>query len=225
MKRVSAILGAATFAAMIGVIGLLLSSIQIGQTHSQAQGDDIVNATMIAIESEQSQRLASGATMVALQETQLQNLEHNATIIAIQQRQLFAIEEMATLQAANPEDSANVTKVAERLIEIEATNEYLEIERDRLAQATPISPPSPKNCSLHGWIPTEITFINRGDDTLFIYWINYKCEEVYFQTLEPGHQYTQQTFVTHPWVIRNSEEMLVNSYIATDSEPATVTVP
>lgn len=117
---------------------------------------------MMAIESEQSQRLAAGATMVALQEKQLQSLEHNATIIAIQQRQLIAIEEMATLQATNPDDSATVTAVAERLLEIEATNESLELERERLEQATPLSPPVPKNCSLHSWMPTEITFVNRG---------------------------------------------------------------
>lgn len=225
MKRVSAILGAATFAALIGIIGLLLSGVQIGQTSQQAQSDDIANATMMAIESEQSQRLAAGATMVALQEKQLQSLEHNATIIAIQQRQLIAIEEMATLQATNPDDSATVTAVAERLLEIEATNESLELERERLEQATPLSPPVPKNCSLHSWMPTEITFVNRGEVTLFVYWINYQCEEEYFQTLPPGHQYIQQTFMTHPWVIRDPDGRLVNSYIATDAEPVTVMVP
>ena len=69
MKRVSAILGAATFAALIGIIGLLLSGVQIGQTSQQAQSDDIANATMMAIESEQSQRLA--AVHVANNEAEL----------------------------------------------------------------------------------------------------------------------------------------------------------
>ena len=225
MKRISKFLGAAALAGVIGIIGLLFNGIQMGQANKQAKDDEIANATMMAIENEQSQRLAAGATMVALQEKQLQGLEHNATIIALQQQQLIAIEEIATLQADNPKDSENATRSAERLVALEATNEALAAERDALAAATPLPPPAPKNCSIHSWIPTEITFINRGDETVFIYWINGKCEEVYYQTLEPGYQYTQQTFVTHPWVIRNDDNRLINSYTAIDSERMIVTIP
>lgn len=224
MKRISTILGAATFAAILGIVGLLLSGIQIGQANQQASDDDRANATLVAIENEQSERLAAGATMVALQEQQLQNLEQNATIIAIQQRQLFAIEEMATLQAADPENGANATEVAERMIEVVATNEFLEDEREKLARATPISPSPSENCSEDSWIPTEITFVNRGNETVLTYWIDYDCEEVLYQTVDPGYQYTQQTFVTHPWVIRNRDGVLIKSFIVTDSKQSTVTI-
>ncbi|MCA9923212.1 MAG: hypothetical protein KC421_12610 [Anaerolineales bacterium] len=136
MKKIKVVLGAATFAGLLGIIGLILSGIQIGQANSQARGDDVFNATLAAIQNDQSQKLDAGATMVALQEQQLKNLEHNATMIAIQERQLHAIEEMATLQASNPENEANATMVAERLIELEATNEAFEREKEIIIEAT-----------------------------------------------------------------------------------------
>jgi von Hippel-Lindau disease tumor supressor len=54
--------------------------------------------------------------------------------------------------------------------------------------------------SVEGSTSTKITFANRGKSTKLIYWINYEGKRVLYNTLRPKQTYTQQTFVTHPWV-------------------------
>lgn len=54
--------------------------------------------------------------------------------------------------------------------------------------------------SVGGGKSTSITFINALDVPAHIYWINYKGERVFYNTLAPYTSYQQQTFVHHPWV-------------------------
>ncbi|RMF81661.1 MAG: hypothetical protein D6737_04325 [Chloroflexi bacterium] len=60
------------------------------------------------------------------------------------------------------------------------------------------------DCSIAGDEPTTITFVNDSQFTLAIYWVSYDCEEVLYNTLSPGQSYVQQTFVTHPWIVRDT---------------------
>lgn len=48
---------------------------------------------------------------------------------------------------------------------------------------------------------TSITFVNRSGKNVRTYWINYQGKRVFYSELAPGRRYTQQTYVTHPWVI------------------------
>jgi von Hippel-Lindau disease tumor supressor len=54
--------------------------------------------------------------------------------------------------------------------------------------------------SVEGSTSTKITFVNQGKSTKLIYRINYEGTRVLYNTLRPKQTYTQQTFVTHPWV-------------------------
>lgn len=38
-----------------------------------------------------------------------------------------------------------------------------------------------------------------------IYWVDYNCQEVYYNTLYPFQAYVQETYVTHPWRVRDAE--------------------
>jgi Tol biopolymer transport system component len=69
------------------------------------------------------------------------------------------------------------------------------------------SPPSSANCNItqdrstSGDTPTSITFNNVSGRTVDVYWLDYEGNRVYYNTLAPGQGYTQQTYLTHPWVI------------------------
>ena len=86
----------------------------------------------------------------------------------------------------------------------------------------------PTVCSQVGTQDAGITFANDCT-TLSVktYWVDYQCTEKYYQTLKPGDSYLQQTYVTHPWRIRDaaSGKLLKDVPPPTSSQPYTVTVP
>ncbi|HEY4177900.1 MAG TPA: hypothetical protein VGM90_13730 [Kofleriaceae bacterium] len=51
----------------------------------------------------------------------------------------------------------------------------------------------------------NLVFSNHTKGTVTIYWLDFKGERVWYNTLAPGDSYTQQTYVTHPWVIVDSQ--------------------
>ena len=55
--------------------------------------------------------------------------------------------------------------------------------------------------SVDGTRPTNVTFINQSGRRVRTYWLNYAGKRVFYRELGPGDSYTQQTYVTHPWVI------------------------
>jgi len=56
--------------------------------------------------------------------------------------------------------------------------------------------------SLSGDVATEITFENRSQRTIVVYWIDYSGKEILYRRLVPGQSYDQPTYVSHPWRIR-----------------------
>ncbi len=60
-------------------------------------------------------------------------------------------------------------------------------------------------CSREGKRQASITFVNDTDRQVDIYWVNYQCQEVKYNTLSPGQSYRQRTYITHPWRIRDSQ--------------------
>ncbi|WP_157088117.1 CHAT domain-containing protein [Bradyrhizobium jicamae] len=47
----------------------------------------------------------------------------------------------------------------------------------------------------------NITFQNRSKGPISTYWLDYSGRRILYQRLAGGASYTQQTFVTHPWVL------------------------
>lgn len=46
----------------------------------------------------------------------------------------------------------------------------------------------------------EIDFTNAGTQPIAMYWIDFQGLRVHYADVAPGASYTQQTYVTHPWV-------------------------
>jgi hypothetical protein len=55
--------------------------------------------------------------------------------------------------------------------------------------------------STAGSTRAAITFVNRLESPVDIYWIDYAGDRVFYQTLAPGERYLQLTFLTHPWLV------------------------
>ena len=49
-----------------------------------------------------------------------------------------------------------------------------------------------------------IRFINRTQQTVDLFWMNYAGERVKYITLQPGGQFSVETFATHPWIFRDA---------------------
>jgi VHL beta domain len=67
--------------------------------------------------------------------------------------------------------------------------------------------------SVDGDVKTTVKFTNRSKSTRNIYWINYEGERVFYQKLRPGRSYTQQTYVTHPWVSTSNSGKCTGMYL------------
>jgi CubicO group peptidase (beta-lactamase class C family) len=52
--------------------------------------------------------------------------------------------------------------------------------------------------------PTPIMFTNRTPHNVSLFWLDYRGERVAYKTLRSGEAYTQETYISHPWVIVDS---------------------
>jgi hypothetical protein len=80
---------------------------------------------------------------------------------------------------------------------------------------------------LVGDTPTSVTFLNNFISvTVAVYWVDYACNEVLYATLTPGTGYTQPSWVTHPWRVREQATggLLVDAP-PMGLDPITITVP
>jgi len=57
-----------------------------------------------------------------------------------------------------------------------------------------------------------VTFRNRRADPINIYWINYSGEEELKATVSSGKQWSVNTFLTHPWVVRDNAQNCIAIY-------------
>lgn len=65
-------------------------------------------------------------------------------------------------------------------------------------------PNSLQTCST-GWSNTaNLRIYNNSDKYVDLYWVNYQCQEIKYTTLNPGTTVLQQSYVTHPWRLRES---------------------
>ncbi len=72
------------------------------------------------------------------------------------------------------------------------------------SQAGPRCPGENRMRSIAGDIPATITFraVGENDETQFkIYWLDYDGRRKFYKHLFAGEAYTQQTYMTHPWLV------------------------
>lgn len=53
--------------------------------------------------------------------------------------------------------------------------------------------------------PAKLRFINESGATLILQWIDFKGALKEYATLQPGADVTQETFITHPWIVAYQE--------------------
>ncbi len=66
--------------------------------------------------------------------------------------------------------------------------------------------------STEGKSKYQIEFVNSLDQTVNMFWINYEGEEELKQTMLPGDSWGVDTYVTHPWVVRNNSGKCIAFY-------------
>ena len=82
-------------------------------------------------------------------------------------------------------------------------------------------------CSQNSSQAVNLPFRNAFTDrSVRLFWVDYGCKEVGYHVLGPGETRVQQTFVTHPWRIRDaSTNVLYKEFVPTTTAPPEVTVP
>jgi hypothetical protein len=62
------------------------------------------------------------------------------------------------------------------------------------------------NCSFQDKTETNIIFSNKSNHPVKLYNLNEKCQEVVQKNLEPGMKYSQKTYVSQAWRVREPEK-------------------
>lgn len=61
---------------------------------------------------------------------------------------------------------------------------------------------------------SSIRFVNNTENPIHLYWIDYKREEVLYQTLSAGESHNQPTFYNHQWVVRDDTGRCLSNFEA-----------
>ena len=76
---------------------------------------------------------------------------------------------------------------------------------------------------MNGNVKTQITFVNRSKQGVKVYWLDYSGERVLYRKLNDSESYTQDTYMTHPWLITDLRDNVWQIYMPT-LQPRTVIV-
>ncbi|MCW5834925.1 MAG: hypothetical protein KIS78_21165 [Labilithrix sp.] len=82
-------------------------------------------------------------------------------------------------------------------------------------------------CSQSSAQAVNLPFRNAFTDrSVRLFWVDYGCNEVGYDVLAPGQARVQQTFVSHPWRVRDAAtNALYKEYVPTTTAPPEVVVP
>jgi hypothetical protein len=61
---------------------------------------------------------------------------------------------------------------------------------------------------------TAMTFVNRSDEPVKIYWLSFQGGRKLYQYLPPGARHTQKTFIRHNWLVTNLAEQCIGIFNA-----------
>ncbi|TDU80711.1 von Hippel-Lindau disease tumor suppressor protein [Prosthecobacter fusiformis] len=90
--------------------------------------------------------------------------------------------------------------------------------------AAPAHPAEGKGIrSENGDIESLITFHNRSSESVKIYWLDYAGKRVLYKTLQSQEALAQITFLTHPWLITDTDGNAWHLYYA-DAQPRIIEI-
>ncbi len=61
---------------------------------------------------------------------------------------------------------------------------------------------------------TEVTFVNAGQESRRIFWIDRNGKRKFYKELGPHASYTQPTFVGHPWIAAREDDRCQTVFVA-----------
>ena len=74
--------------------------------------------------------------------------------------------------------------------------------------------------SVQGNAHSTMKFVNRTNQEVRSYWLDYSGRRVFYKAIPPNGNYTQPTFQTHPWVITDPRDNCLNIYVS--NQPSVV---
>lgn len=74
--------------------------------------------------------------------------------------------------------------------------------------------------SVQGNTHTTMKFVNRTNQEVRSYWLDYNGRRVFYKAIPPNGNYTQPTFQTHPWVITDARDNCLDIYVS--NQPSAV---
>ena len=74
--------------------------------------------------------------------------------------------------------------------------------------------------SVQGNTHTTMKFVNRTNQEVRSYWLDYNGRRVFYKAIPPNGNYTQPTFQTHPWVITDQRDKCLDIYVS--NQPSAV---
>jgi von Hippel-Lindau disease tumor supressor len=77
--------------------------------------------------------------------------------------------------------------------------------------------------SINSGLDTTITFVNRTSQPVKIHWLDYDGKRKPYETLPPGQQCDQPTYVGHPWLVTDAQDRPWGLYYP-DAQPRTVEI-
>jgi von Hippel-Lindau disease tumor supressor len=72
-------------------------------------------------------------------------------------------------------------------------------------------------------VSTSIKFVNKSQQVIKVYWLDYKGRRVLYGTPKPGEALPIQTFLTHPWVITDGDDNAQSIYFP-DGQPRVIEI-
>jgi von Hippel-Lindau disease tumor supressor len=77
--------------------------------------------------------------------------------------------------------------------------------------------------SANSGLETIITFINKSNETVKLYWLDFDGKRKLYETLAAGQKCDQPTFVLHPWVVTDAQDRAWALFYP-DAQPRTVEI-
>jgi hypothetical protein len=74
--------------------------------------------------------------------------------------------------------------------------------------------------SVQGNVHTSMKFVNRTNQEVRSYWLDYSGRRVFYKAIPPNGSYTQPTFQTHPWVITDQRDNCLDIYVSNQPSAA-----
>jgi VHL beta domain len=59
---------------------------------------------------------------------------------------------------------------------------------------------------------TGMSFVNRSDEPVKIYWLSFQGERMLYRYLPPGGRHMQQTFIGHNWLVTTLAEQCIGIF-------------